>query len=122
MREKEKCYLKCTGSNRAKLNLHKEFKLLRYNFDKSLRQKERIYNINTIAEIDHFKGNNPTEFWKLVNNLVPKRNKNIPCKVRKGDTFVTSVPCIIIHLKLMELSMSNSGIDAKNMCPVLNVK
>ena len=35
---------------------------------------------------------------------------------------VNSVPCIIIHLKLMEISMSNLGIDAKNMCPVLNVK
>ena len=103
MREKEKCYLKCTGSNRAKLNLHKEFKLSRYNFDKSLRQKERIYNRNKIAEIDHFKGNNPTEFWKLVNNLVPKRNKNIPCKVRKGDTFVTE-PSEVLDVWASEFS------------------
>ena len=74
MRVKEICYLKCTSSNRAKFNLHKEFKLSRYNFNKNLRQKERIYNRNKIAEIDHFEGNNPTEFWKLVNSLVPKRN------------------------------------------------
>ena len=72
MSEKEKCYLKCTGSNRAKLNLHKEFKLSRYNFDKNLPQKERIYNRNKIAESDHLRGNNPTEVRKLVSNLVPK--------------------------------------------------
>ena len=84
MREKEKRYLKCTGSNRAKLNLHKEFKLSRYNFEKSLRQKDRIYNRNKIAEIAHFKGNNPTEFWKLVNNLVPKKLKIYRVKFAKG--------------------------------------
>ena len=98
MREKEKCYLKCTGSNRAKLNLHKEFKLSRYNFDKSLRQKERIYNRNKIAEIDHFKGNNPTEFWKAIKGL--KNNKacgidGIPNYVLKEPAFLTLLWAIV---------------------------
>ena len=95
MREKEKCYLKCTASNRAKSNLHKVFKSSRYSIDNNPRQKERIYNRNKIAEIDHFKGNNPTECWKLVNNLDPKKIKKILCKVRKGDTFVTEPSSVL---------------------------
>ena len=50
--EKEKCYLKCTGSNRAKLNLHKEFKLSRYNFDKkSPRKNVSIIEIKLLKSI-----------------------------------------------------------------------
>ena len=50
-------------------------------FDKLLRQYERKYNRQKAIEIEDVNTSNPTEFWKHINSLGPKKSNKIPMEV-----------------------------------------
>ena len=52
-----------------------------------MRQTERTYYNNLADELHNVNTKNPTQFWKHINNLGPKKKKNIPMKVKllNGD-------------------------------------
>ena len=54
--------------------------------DNLLRNTERNYYRNKALEIEQINTSNPTEFWKYVNSLGPKRKTNIPMEVYQTDS------------------------------------
>ena len=66
--------------------LRSEFRLKQKQFDKLLRQTERKYNRQKAAEIEEINTSNPTEFWKQINSLGPKKSKKIPMEVYNSNS------------------------------------
>ena len=81
MSNAEKTFRKIIN-NRAlsKVKRH-EFLTKRKLFDKLLRSTERNYNRKKAFEIEEINTSNPTEFWKQISRLGPKKSTNIPLKV-----------------------------------------
>ena len=50
-----------------------------------MRNTERNYYRNKALEIEQINTTNPTEFWKYVNSLGPKRKSNIPMEVYEAN-------------------------------------
>ena len=83
----EKSYTRSKQNSEISRNLRKEFLLKRKIFDKLLRNTERKYYRDKALEIEAINTSNPTEFWKYVNSLGPKRKSNIPMQVYdEGDS------------------------------------
>ena len=70
----ERCYTKCKHINSRNKHLYQEFISKRKTFDKLLRRTERSYNRNKAIEIENINISNPTEFWKQIKALGPKRS------------------------------------------------
>ena len=87
MKEAQKKFLRCRNDRYARQICRLEFQKKRKNFDKLLRQTERTYYNNLADELHNVNTKNPTQFWKHINNLGPKKKKNIPMKVKlpNGD-------------------------------------
>ena len=54
-------------------------------FDKLLRSTERKYNRQKAYQIEQINTSNPTEFWKQISSLGPKKNTEIPLKVYNAN-------------------------------------
>ena len=81
MSSAEKAYTSCKHSNSRNKNLYEKFIVKRNTFDKLLRRTERTYNRKKALDIESINTSNPTEFWKQINNLGPKRSSKIPMEV-----------------------------------------
>lgn len=81
LRQREREFLKCSGNQRVKTALRLEYIRARDNFDKSLRQAERVYRKTKSMEIESISTNNPKEFWDKINKLGPRSDKSIPCEI-----------------------------------------
>ena len=77
----EKNYIKSKHSNSRNKSLHELFVSKRKYFDKLLRRTERAYNRSKATEIEKINTENPTEFWKQISALGPKRSNKIPMEV-----------------------------------------
>ena len=66
--------------------LRSDFLTKQKQFDKLLRQTERRYNRQKAIEIEEFNTTNPTEFWKQINSLGPKKSKKIPMEVYDSNS------------------------------------
>ena len=87
MVDAEKSYTRSKHNSELSRNLRKEFISKRKIFDKLLRNTERKYYRDKALEIEAINTSNPTEFWKYVNSLGPKRKSNIPMQVYdEGDS------------------------------------
>ena len=75
----EKTYVRNRPSNSS--NLREIFISKRKYFDKLLRKTERAYNRHKAIEIEKINTENPTEFWKQINALGPKRSNTVPMQV-----------------------------------------
>ena len=62
-------------------NLRSDFLGKQKDFDKLLRQTERIYNRQKAMEIETINTSNPTEFWRQINSLGPRKSAKIPMEV-----------------------------------------
>ena len=78
---REKDYLKYRGSNQGRQRLRLEYVSARNTFDKHLRQCERIFKREQAQDIEETITTNPTEFWRKVKNLGPRRSREIPTEV-----------------------------------------
>ena len=77
----EKDYIKVKHSYTYNKNLRSRFISKRKYFDKILRRTERAYNRKKSIEIETINTENPTEFWKQIGALGPKRSCKIPFEV-----------------------------------------
>ena len=77
----EKLYISNPRNTDKYKNLRTDYLSKRKIFDKLLRNTERKYNRDKALEIESINTSNPTEFWKYVNSLGPKRKTNIPMQV-----------------------------------------
>ena len=77
----EKDFLKFKGPNQGRQRLRQVYISARNAFDKHLRQSERTYRRSQAIDIEETRTTNPTEFWKKIQNLGPKRSKVIPIEV-----------------------------------------
>ena len=77
----EKSYSKCKHINSRNNHMHQEFISKRKAFNKLLRRTERSYNRKKALEIESINTTNPTEFWKQIKSLGPKRSTLIPMEV-----------------------------------------
>ena len=85
MVEAEKIFV-CSKQNYSLAKKYRsEYMSKRKKFDKLLRTMERNYYRNRALEIESVNTSNPTEFWKYVNSLGPKRKSNIPMEVYECD-------------------------------------
>ena len=81
MSHAEKLFRNCLyDSARSKILRH-EFLIKRKLFDKLLRSTERKYNRQKAYEIEQINTKNPTELWKHISSLGPKKYTTIPLKV-----------------------------------------
>ena len=87
MSQAEKNYVRNRPSSSFSSNkkLREIYFLKRKSFDKLLRNTERSYNRNKSIEIEKINTENPTEFWKQINSLGPKRSNKIPMEVYDDD-------------------------------------
>ena len=77
--------LRKNQSTSLKNSLRSDFLGKQRQFDKLLRQTERKYNRNKAIEIEEINTSNPTEFWKQINSLGPKRCNKIPMEVYDSE-------------------------------------
>ena len=61
--------------------LRSDFLTKQKQFDKLLRQTERRYNRQKAFDIEQINTKNPTEFWRQINDLGPKKSQKIPMEV-----------------------------------------
>ena len=56
-------------------------------FQTRFRYYEKQYYKQKSTNIEHFRTDNPREFWKLMKNLGPKHTSNdvIPIRIKSGD-------------------------------------
>ena len=77
----EKMFTNSIRNTGLSKSLRKDYLSKRKIFDKLLRKTERQYYRDKALEIESINTSNPTEFWKYVNSLGPKRKSNIPMEV-----------------------------------------
>ncbi len=83
--EKEKVYVNFKGCKRTKDQLRLAFISARNCFDKTLRQRQRIYRRGMLIDIEQCDTSNPRKFWKYIHKLGPKKNNSIPLEVYDSD-------------------------------------
>ena len=81
MSKTEKLFRKAPHHSAQSKSLRLEFLAKRKLFDKLLRSTERKYNRQKAYEIEQINTSNPTQFWKHINSLGPKKNNSIPLQV-----------------------------------------
>ena len=59
-------------------------------FDKALKQSERAYRKLQTIEIEDMSTTNPTEFWRKIQHLGPRRDRNIPIKILDKDGNIST--------------------------------
>ena len=62
-----------------------EFKSAQRQFDKVLRQKKRSYERSRVHMLEKANTDNPTEFWRCISNMGPKKGNSIPGEVLLED-------------------------------------
>ena len=77
MKTKEKLFTKCKNSCEQRSKLRQDFFIARREFDKTLRQKERIYYKTQMENMENMCKNNPNQFWNEIQKLGPKRKNRI---------------------------------------------
>jgi len=97
MRNAEKLFVKCHGSNNIKTTFRNAFKIARNVFDKELRKAERRYRKLTIDNIEITCTVNPKQFWKKLKSLGPRKTHEIPLQIKQGETFITETNAVLDH-------------------------
>jgi hypothetical protein len=110
---KEKAYLKNKGSRREQGRLKQLFKSARYDFDKLLRKAKKDYERLQIENLDVIDTENPNEFWRYIKNLGPKKNNDIPLKVRV-DNELKEDECIVKETWFNEYKLLFNNFDGTN--------
>ena len=77
--EKEKRYLRAEGIYRAHARHH--YLIAQKNFHKQYRKAKRSHQMNVLHELDNLDKSNPTEFWKKIKSLGPRKKDCIPLEV-----------------------------------------
>ena len=70
-----------------------------------LRRKEHSFNKSQIDKLEQININNPTNFWKHIRKLGPRKEADIPFAVRTEDRVITNEESIV--LKAWENEISN---------------
>ena len=95
MRVAEKSFLRCID-NKNKVQLKNDFKARQQTFDKKMRACKRKYERGQALKIEYMQTNNPQLFWNLLNNLGPKKVKNIPMEVMlENGSSVFAIDCVL---------------------------
>ena len=81
MNKAEKLYIGSKKNDSNAKTLRNVYLSKRKIFDKLLRSTERKYYREKALEIESINTTNPTEFWKYINSLGPKRKSDIPMEV-----------------------------------------
>lgn len=81
VRDKENVFLKFRGNNRSKSCLRAEYTTARDKFDKTLRREERAYRRSKALDIERMSTTNPNDFWREIQKLGPRKNKDIPTEI-----------------------------------------
>jgi hypothetical protein len=85
MKEAEKAFLKCRGASDVKQRLRTKFMHERQIFDKALRRSERNYFKDVADEIEKINTNDPRAFWNYIKKLGPKKQQEIPMRIKYSD-------------------------------------
>ena len=95
MRIKENDFLKCQDNNQLRKRLRMDYTSARNSFDKALKHSERAYRKLQAIEIEEMSTTNPTEFWRKIQHLGPRRDRNIPIKIldKDGNISTLKIPC-----------------------------
>ena len=72
---------KCKHTNSQNRNLYHDFRSKQKLFNRLLRRTERSFYRKKAIDIETINTTNPTEFWKQIKALGPKRSSTIPMKV-----------------------------------------
>ena len=69
-------------------------------FDKELRKSKRSFQRRQMHDLEEINSNDPTAFWKYINNLGPKKKSNIPWEiVDEHDNLVTEHDIVLERWK-----------------------
>ena len=80
--------MKYKGNNQQKSILRLDYVNARNRFDKQLRQSERVYRAAQAFEIEDMSCNNPTEFWRKIQNLGPRKDNSIPIEIVDNGNII----------------------------------
>ena len=86
----EKRFLKCRRSNSQWHNLKRSFLEAQKLFDKTLKKCRRAYQMQLQDKVETLNTSNPTEFWKYINELGPKKKVNVPLEVLNSENKICS--------------------------------
>ena len=90
MCDAERIFRKNKDSSR-RTDLRSDFLGKQKSFDKLLRQSERKYNRQKSMEIEQINTSNPTEFWRQINSLGPKKSAKIPMEVYSSSDHAEKI-------------------------------
>ena len=90
IRIKENDFLKCRDNNRLRKCLLMDYTSARNSFDKALKQSERANRKLQAIEIEDMSTTNPTEFWRKIQHLGPRRDRNITIVVLDEDGSIST--------------------------------
>lgn len=88
MHAKETKFYKFKGGRQIREQLRQEYKTSLWNFDKLLRTQKRRYERGQLLEIEEINTKNPSEFWKRINKLGPRKPRDkieLECYIDNGE-------------------------------------
>ena len=88
----EKTYVKFPRNAHGYLAVRDRFNLAQRKFDKTLKKTKRSYERSKVFELEQANIDNPTEFWKSIARMGPKRSSKIPMEVEGENGEVISEP------------------------------
>ncbi len=77
----EKLFVKARRNDQRYENLQNQFFVKQKIFDKELRKAKRSFQRKQMYDLEEINTNDPTAFWKHINNLGPKKKSNIPWEI-----------------------------------------
>ncbi len=69
----------------------REFRQKRRAFEKKLRSEKRSYLRRQVYDLEKANTSNPSEFWRTIENLGPKKKRKIPTEVLLEDGSVSDI-------------------------------
>jgi len=95
MNSLEHVYLKNKSNRREKYYKKQAFMNSRKSFDKELRKAERLYNKNTLDEIESVCTENPRAFWDYIKKLGPRKVNEIPMQVYVNGSLTSDTNTVL---------------------------
>ncbi len=86
----EKLFVKAKRNSQGYKTLSEDFIRKQKTFDKALRKAKRSFQRRQVYDLEEVNCNDPTAFWKHINNLGPKKKSNIPWEVLNHEGDIVS--------------------------------
>ncbi len=93
----EKTFIKTPKTDHGYLAIKSRFLHLQRHLDKEIKKAKRSHERSKIYQLEETNLSNPTEFWRQISKLGPKRDSKIPWEVDGPDGNIITDKNIVLN-------------------------